>query len=222
MIYHKTDSHSVIIKLFRDIKNFNGRLVQPALEWIGEVIELVGYYGQTITKNVELTSSNYRVEMPCDLIKLNGLYADSIRMGYDSTQSLLEIDQFSDLVSNNYYKYGFKIEPSWIKTDEESITFIANYEALEVDDDGLPMVPDTIQFRDACLYYIIMKMLELGIEHPVLKYPQAEVKWLNAKRAAKSKHNMPDRSRMLSFISGWKRYIPTLKEEIYPLDYQDY
>lgn len=208
MIYQLVSSYTVIAKLFRDFKQFDDGLILPAIEWIGEVMEDIGICGQTTTVIEELTSYNHRVEIPCNCVKINNLNHHHRPMGY-STGDFNENNEFLD--EDDEYRRtpkGFKIEPGWIKTDDESVTFYISYEAHPLDKNGFLMIPDMYFFNEACLYYCIMKLIGLGYKHPALDFKNSMDLYNNYVRKAKFKGDLPDKPRMVSFINSWKRLIP--------------
>jgi hypothetical protein len=208
MIYKLTSSYTVIAKLFRDFREFNDGLILPAIEWIGEVMEDIGICGNTITKYEELTSENHRVEIPCGCVKINNLSHHNRPMSY-STGDFTEHHSFED-EDDEYRRHpaGFIVEPGWIKTDEESITFWISYEAHELDENGFLMIPDMYYFNEACLYYCIMKLIGLGYKHPAISFKDTKELYEQYVNKAVFKGSIPDKPKMIALINSWKRLIP--------------
>jgi len=208
MIYQLVSSYTVIAKLFRDFKQFDDGLILPAIEWIGEVMEDVGICGQTITIEETFTSHDHRVEIPINCIKINNLGHHHRPMNYSTGDFTNQRDIQSEDDMYNHSPKGFTIEPGWIKTDEECVTFQISYEAHELDENGYLMIPDMYLFNEACLYYCILKLIGLGYKHPALNFKEAKEMYDSYVRKAMFKGSLPDKPKMIAFINSWKRLVP--------------
>lgn len=91
MIYGLDSSKRVIAKLFRDFKRgYTAEYVNDTIEWIGEALESIGYYGQTVKKITGIngeppTLIKYnRGNLPCDLYLINNVSYKGFTLPYGS------------------------------------------------------------------------------------------------------------------------------------------
>lgn len=87
MIYKTISSKAVIAKVFRDLKPTTDTWVADAVEWIGEALEFIGYIAGLERQAKELTISNHRALLPCELVDIiqveyNG---SALPFGFDTT-----------------------------------------------------------------------------------------------------------------------------------------
>lgn len=204
-IYRLVSTKTIIDKLFRDFKSFSAEMIPDAIEWMGEALEAIGYCGQTITKNLKLTSSNFRAPIPCDLVILNAVSDGESPIGYGTGDF-----NYGETYTTPFRERNltFKIEPGWFKTSEESVTFEIDYEAMPVDDDGYPMIPDNYESKQAVTEYVILKMMEIGYTHPVRKYEMQYQIWEKTRDEAYTINDMPDKPRMHSIVQSFVRLVP--------------
>jgi len=89
------------------------------------------------------------------------------------------------------------------------------YEAIPVDDDGFPMIPDHESYREAIYWYIVMKLLYpkwvIGkIRDQV--YFEARNSWNYYMKQAYGNAMMPNRDMMESIKNTWNRLVPEMTE----------
>lgn len=113
-------------------------------------------------------------------------------------------DQYVYYINNSYIKVNFK--NGYLKMA---------YQAMPVDEEGYPMIPDNKDFVEACYWYINMK----------IKYPQwaegrirdqvyfdAENKWLHFMNKAYGAAIMPNADKYESLVNTWNKLYPDLNE----------
>lgn len=183
MIAKFISSKQIIAKIFADldVQDDNQRITDMR-EWIGEAVEKIGAVTQLLHKESGvdgepiLTVSGYQVALPTDLYRLrqvafatdpNGTWG-SLRSNvnsfteynYDTDSTVRNRTDFT--IDNTYI-----VKPGFIVLNRESGYLKLSYDALMLDSEGYPMIPDLQSYQEAIYWYVVMK----------LKYPE----YLNGK-----------------------------------------
>lgn len=136
------------------------------LEWIGDVIRLIGAPGgldevkvtgnSMITPNI--TVDDGRGSLPVDYIEVR---PGGVR-DYDTKEVFRgATDKFiaaryitGDTPLNQQVDKTYHINDNYIFTSVDECTIEMTYRAFKIDEQGLPMIPDNIKFLKAAAWYI--------------------------------------------------------------------
>ena len=132
---------------------------------------------------------------------------------------LLVDENGSTSVGSNTFEftgdYVYTIRDSWIKTNVETGYLVIAYQAIPVDPEGYPMVPDSQAFIDALYWYITMKLLYpkwvAGQVRDVVYY-EAKRSWNYYCKQAYGDAMMPDTDQMESVKNAWLELIPNINQ----------
>jgi len=236
----KTTSVKVVIaKLYRDLDLKEEDVFINFLEWSAEALEKIGAFTQLENKTECLSINNYRGELPADLVYLNQVsyngYAilpssnsfGSIKLDTSSPntapyafyQNKIENTIFINPADSGLYmlnnrglydRVTYTIQNGCIKTSFNIGTLDISYQALPIDCDGYPLVPDYVEFREALYWYINMKYSYAMYRRGELRdgvYNHAEERWHWYCQQAANKAMIPD----LNTLESIKRSFLTLK-----------
>lgn len=227
MINKFKSSQFIIAKVFRDLRIQDADWVGDAVEWMGEALQAIGSITQLVRKVKIVKSSSHKVKMPSDLYLV-----EQIRYGYynstlEDTEPKLEdfsrvmpyegnslhpslVEEYNTDKSARYTDESFFIQNGYINTSFESDWIAIVYRAVNVDDDGYPMIPDHYSFNQALYWFIVMKMIEGGFKHPSseIGWSVAELRWLKYCTQARTKAIMPDEAKYEEFLRSWVNLIP--------------
>jgi hypothetical protein len=211
--------------------------VSDALDLIG----MPGQYIKKVTgtaENPNLKIKNYRAKLPCDFHKLIQMSVNGQPvLDTSNTFHHLMSGECCDISTNNnnidIYKDNFnnKFSPnsenlnkgsncSKITYDinNEYITFSVkegeaciSYLAFPVDEEGYPLIPDDIKYKQAVKYYLMSKIFyRMWINDDIKKdkYEDAEKNWLWYVGAAQNSASMPSIDKMESLKNQLIRLIP--------------
>ncbi len=187
MIYSgKTVSvKNVIAKVYRDLDLREEDVFINFLEWSAEALEKIGAFTQLESKNADVTISNYRGELPDDLVYLTMVtYNNYPILPTTNTIDPIKIDTSHNTApqyafhqakiqnavfvnadtgfegQNTPYTYdnvNYKITNGCIKTAIQTGCLKIVYQAMPTDSEGYPLVPDYVEFKEALYWYINMK-----------------------------------------------------------------
>lgn len=104
--------------------------------------------------------------------------------------------------SRTYFEY-YNLNPGVIETSFESGIINLTYTGAVSDDNGMPLIPDVYEFKEALAWYIVSRILLRGYEHPVIKWETANTEWENFKRRARNQVKMPSIDRMDALVKMW-------------------
>jgi hypothetical protein len=225
MVYSYTSSKEIITKTYRDLGLQRNDWVNDAIEWIGEALDAINAYPQLVDKTHITKTSSHKASLPSDLHKIKEVRY-TVGQGDESKQPTLEdfvgLMEYGDssghpsLVEERdsksdhaqHDRESFILQPGYIKTSFDSDWILITYLGFAIDDDGFPQVPDNYSHKQALYWYIVLKLLERGKDHPAgLGYVQVEKRWLKYCNQARNKAKMPDVSKYEQFRQNWVRFV---------------
>jgi len=233
MIYQYKSVKGIVDGLYRDFDSPQDLEVWDIIEWCAEALELIGAATQYVDRFVEIDITNHNHPLPVDFhhvmqISYNGfpLHLMGSTMGPGPAESGLadnylnsqNIDdenfpQLSDNGDGNMSHYY--IQNGCIATSFESGTIVMAYKAIQVDEDGYPMVPDNVYFDKALKFYCQFMMDRKEWRKGNLNeavYRDSERNWLFYVRGAAGAAMMPNIDKVENFKNSWVRLKPMINQ----------
>lgn len=101
----------------------------------------------------------------------------------------------------------------YLQTSEESMFVKIHYTSLPVDSEGYPLIPDVREYKEALYWYVLMKLIGTGFQHPVIPMnlnglDYCERKYKEYAGRALGEIKMPDQDRMGKLRNAVTRIIP--------------
>lgn len=203
MVYNTTSIKSIIAKIYRDFKPNNSSWVGDAIEWTGEAIQAIGSFQGFVEQGTYVKIIDYRGKLPCDIEYLLGVEYNGKRLerngGINTSQVFVK--SINDLPVDLQNSYN--LNPNYIRTSFKEGKVIVYYLGIEVDNEGLPKVPDIYEVKEAISWYVMYRMLLRGYKHPVITYDKAEAKWNEFMPKAQNACNFPDIDAMETFKKSY-------------------
>jgi hypothetical protein len=159
--------------------------------YLADCMKLIGANMAYEDKVETITISNYRGDLPCEL-----LYIQQTRKVSEDGKTLYPMRYASDTFHSAYHEIGspdfveaannydwtYSINNGMIYTNFKEGTIQQSYKGLKLDADGLPMIPDNVKFEKAIEEYIKTQWYriqwELGkISDKVLQKAEQEYSW---------------------------------------------
>lgn len=216
-------AYEIIGKVYRDLSLANAINVNDAMEWAGEAIELIGAPFHYIAKTERIKITNYRGHLPCDLhyietTKGASFCWDENMECYTGTHSAMRYstDSFHHTYCANNAdctcesSLTYKVNNDCIFTNFEEGEVMISYQAIAVDSNGFPMIPDDIKFKEAVAGHLKWRLA--FIEWSKGKMIQAVYNKLEQDRdwyigAAQTRGQMPSPDMAESIKNNWLRLI---------------
>jgi len=111
--------------------------------------------------------------------------------------------------------YTYVINGSYIKTNIRTGFLMISYQAVPVDDEGYPMIPDDESFEEAIYWYINMKLTypewKMGRVRDAVYY-DAKSSWNFYRKQAYATALMPNTDQLESIKNAWLRLVPEIDE----------
>jgi len=243
MIYNYVSCKNVIAKVFTDLDlQEEPHRILDFVDWIGEALKKIGAFPSTITKTMGkeglplLELVDHQAKLPMDLHSINqvayakatgGPFYDlryntgSYGANHDMSISLdpLYLSDADDLhpsseggttFTRDYY---YTITGGYIKSNVKEGFLLLSYQAIPVDNDGFPLVPNDESFLEALYWYINMKLLYPEWKRGSIRdavYYDAKSSWNYYRKQAYGNAMMPDEAQLESIKNTWIRLIPQI------------
>jgi hypothetical protein len=111
--------------------------------------------------------------------------------------------------------YTYLVVPGYIKTALKEGNLMVSYQAIPVDDDGYPMIPDDESFEEALYWYINMKLTypewKAGRVRDAIYY-DARSSWNYYRKQAYGNAMMPNIDQLEAIKNAWLRLVPEINE----------
>lgn len=216
MNYKTISCKRVIDKIFGAygtlLSQHSDRLIGEGIVWIGDAIESIGSVVSLESKTHYGTIINGRVSLPCDLHLIESVsYRGAwLRYGSQTFNYNLHCD---DCVNSSisYGDYTYTVNPNYISTNaEEGDQICIFYKAIPTDEEGFPMMPDNFAASECVFWYVTMKLMLGGFEHPnrEISYREAKAEYVKYRSQSENQLEMFDIPRFESFANSWARLIP--------------
>jgi hypothetical protein len=213
MFYKYTSSQPVIYRIKKIIKD-SGWL-GDALMYIGDGVQLLGY---NLSTEVKVTSEDSPLEienhiayLPCGLEEIIKVEYLGTRLPYNNDVSINGLN--SSVVSADQYIWNKNGEGNWyslgemniIRTSFEEGEVKLFYKAFKIDNDGFPYIPDSAQYRNALLWYVVSMLLLEGYKtgDPRIDHKYADSQYKEWKEKARSRGNSMSRDKRMAFTQMW-------------------
>jgi hypothetical protein len=111
--------------------------------------------------------------------------------------------------------YTYVVTGNYIKTNIRTGYLMISYQAVPVDDEGYPMIPDDESFEEAIYWYINMKLTypewKLGRVRDAVYY-DAKSSWNFYRKQTYASAMMPNTDQLESIKNAWLRLVPEIDE----------
>ena len=230
MNYRFISAKEILAKVARDLKPSNHDWEEDVLEWIGEAIEYIGSGAAYRLKTRDLYIENYRAILPLDIRELKGVYnkhdkayayghqeyIDGQVQVANATEEAGETHTGVKVRTGKFIEYpkdGYFINGGYLIMAFEKGEVTIEYEGLLLDEEGFPMIPDTIHFRNAIFFYILRQMIMGGYQHPdnQLNYFNVDEMWKKYCNQASIKSNFPSVDKAMNLGKHFVSLVPTIR-----------
>lgn len=186
--------------------------LERCVNYAVQFIRKIGCPKAYTDKVAHLQLKNYRCQLPCDFIEMNQVL-DGDRHAYRYTTDTLHLDPTGDECEKNELTY--KLQNNWLYSSRKEGEIIISYRAIELDDDGFPLLPDNGSFAEALELYIKKQrytiLFDQGkISSAVMQNIQQEYAW--AVGQATSDLTTPSMDEMVSITNMWNNLIQRVRE----------
>lgn len=207
MILKTTSILTVLDKIYRDLNIQGSSRDIDIIEWCAEAIETLGYSISYISKCKVIEVCDYRAALPCDISELEMVVAGETGNGLPMLKSAT--------LAINVPSRNYTVNGNWIKVSFRTGHLFIRYKGLQTDEDGYPLIPDDVSYKEALMWYCTKKLILGGLTSLAFPNTQsflvfAEAKWDRYAGLARGRSLMPDIATMESIKRQWTRIIPQM------------
>ena len=216
MITRFKSMKSILAGLYRDLGSNTELNESDLIEWGVEALSMIGSYAQNKEVSTILTVTNHTVTLPCDFIYPKDITHNGRPLSW-STKSAANNYQCEDCntIPTCCTDYNFYISDGCLNTSLESGDLCIVYQAVPVDEEGFPLVPDNVYFDKALKAYVTYMLDKIQFRRgliPEVVYRESSRDWLFYVNSARGSAYMPDASQMERLKRVWVRLIPKQNE----------
>jgi hypothetical protein len=241
MIYNLVSIKKVIAKVATDLDwTEETHRISDCIEYASEALKKIGAYPQFVTKVTGkeqvplLLIENYQAKLPVDLYSINQISYSSTTVGpfypmrgamgsytsnhvltvtYGSQSTATSTRPTSETNTIFSGDYQYSINGGYIKTNLKDGYLLISYQAIPVDSDNYPLVPDDESFFEALYWYINMKLMYpkwvAGQVRDAVYY-DAKSSWNYYRKQAYGNAMMPNVDELETIKNVWTRLIPEI------------
>jgi len=124
-------------------------------------------------------------------------------------------------LSGNYQE-TYHLNGNEVKTSFPEGILLIQYKAIPTDENGFPLVPDHISFKEALTWYVTKKLIRRG-HNLSMDYGSANQQWKLYCTQARNKATFPDMDEYENFLRSWVQMVNlrTFNQGTYPYQIND-
>lgn len=215
MIQKLISINYVIRKVIKDLGIDDKELyVDDFIEWIAEGLQYIGAYYQYCERQKSITIENYKGELPCDFYSLIRLHNSSDNLGNSFNKNLIGTTG-TVLTRNSHTQRDYNITNNVITVSYQSGTLYLQYLGIPLDEEGLPMIPDNINYLDALKWRCALGLSSRGYTFKQAQfndYKYIKSMWDRYCPQARADINMPDIDTLERLKNIMIRFKPDLNQ----------
>lgn len=184
--------------------------LETIVDYSIDFMRIVGVPSMFEEKVAQAEVINYRAELPCDYYQMTQIRA------LDPNHNVLGTFRYSSdsfhmsEIKADYSDYTYKVQGNVIYMSVPNGLIEIAYQAIAIDSDGYPLIPDNSSFTRALEAYIKKQhftiLFDLGkITGPVLSQTQQDYAW--AVGDCQSEFNRMTIDKAESFYNSWRTLI---------------
>lgn len=187
--------------------------LERVVHYTVDFIRKVGVPKIYIEKTEKLEIKDYRAILPCDFHKM--IQVRRYKEGVNQTFRSATDSFFMSSDKSESYDLTYKLQGQVIYTSIKEGTIEIAYEAIPVDCDGYPQIPDNSSFREALELYITKKRYKVLFDTGKIKgdvYSNTCQDYAFAVGQAQTSLLMPTIDELESITNMWNTLIPRVTE----------
>lgn len=183
--------------------------LETAVDYTVDFMRIVGVPNMFMEKTAIVEVEKYRAMLPCDyhqMIQVRKTNGPAFRYSSDS----FHMSECKNSNDRGFADLTYKIQGNVIYTSIESGEIEISYEAIAIDDEGYPLLPDNSSFTRALGLYIkkeyFTTLFELGKIQPVV-FNQVLKDYAWAVGDCQTEFNRLSIDKAESFYNSWRTLI---------------
>lgn len=126
------------------------------VEYCSDVMEWLASVEFKENNFEEISIKNYRGELPCNIYQIEGVKDKVTGLPYIESTNVFheEQEEQSEVI------HSYSIKRNYIFTNVKKTEIIVAYKSFMLDDEGFPLIPNDISFREALRYHLLFRIGE--------------------------------------------------------------
>lgn len=189
MVYKSVSIQNVIAKILRDTRLSDSSFIPDLYEWIPEAMRLMQTNFELHPQAAKVKINFHQAPLPCGLIYLEAVVYKGNRLNHYSGINIkgssyspqveqtvwvnafkMNEDQVGPAVDSTLVaipstvdtSQGYQIKMDYISTTFKEGEVTLHYLAPPLDKNGLPLVPDQQDYKEAVYWYVRAKLIQAG------------------------------------------------------------
>lgn len=233
MVTQLVSSKTAIAKIMADLNLQEHELrISDIRSWIAEAVEKIGgvtklnHKVSGVDGEPILKLSGHQVQLPCDLHQLQQVAYSRTPCGpwYPMRKATGSFAAWDENTKGFYHprnntntseQVQYIVKPGFIMSNMRDGFLKLSYNAIPVDDDYYPMIPNMASYQEAIYWYVAMKMMYpqyLRGELPSDRYSEMRKSWNFYRQQAYAEVLMPNLDELESIKNNWNKFYPELGE----------
>lgn len=183
--------------------------LERVIQYTIDFIRKMGIPKIYLEKTIELQVQDYRALLPCDFHKMIQVRSKDGTFRYSTDNFHFSSNK------NDSYDLTYKLQGQVIYTSIKEGTIELSYEAIPVDCDGYPLIPDNSSFREALELYITKRRYKVLYDTGKIRgdvYNNTCQEYAFAVGQAHSSLLMPTIDEMEAITNMWNTLVPRVTE----------
>lgn len=110
----------------------------------------------------------------------------------------------------------YDIKPGYIVSNVKDGYIKLSYYSTYLDEDGMPLIPDSVSYQEALYWYVTMKILYIEYfkgNKPQNLYYDAKSAWNFYRKQAYAEAMLPDQNDMINISNTWHTLVPEIESD---------
>lgn len=230
---NKVSIKNIIARVYQNLGLSEEIDIGLIMEWTADVLDKINVYQQLKDQPGTINICDHKGELPCDFIYLTSISYNGkaiVKTIDTNSRSETNYPYYNTPTSYNepramnmtylageLYKFNdkdnFLIENGYIKTSFCDGCLDITYTSLYTDDDGFPLIPDDISFKEAIFWYIAARYFYIkSISDDKFRwfYQDADQKYRYYVNQAGANAMMPDLFTLENIKRNFLRLVPKI------------
>lgn len=203
MIYQSVSIKPVIARVIRNTRTQDSSYTFDMNEWIPEAMGYMKTQVALSSKYKDIEIDFHKGILPCSLHTLIAVSYQGCRLPEGN-----KTRAYDSINLPNHRTASYNVEMGFITTSFSSGSVRLYYDAQPTDDDGLPLIPDNEDYKEALYYYCRAKMIGTGYKDTVFNEERLMERFEKHAARAVAQITYPSLESMERKVTAMVRFLP--------------
>lgn len=184
-------------------------------EWMAEALEAMNATAQYDQRQVNLKVENFRAKLPCGLESIIRVAQNGQALAFASHDGARILNMPTSADRRRFSANSYAVNWPYLIISRQTADIQLLYMSVVVDEEGMPMIPDFIEYKDALLKYVVYKLKYADAVSTRISYAEHlpfKADWEEAAAQARIRISAPTPDQMFAIGNRWQRLWPKMDE----------